>query len=209
MKSKKPENIPGMIPVIEEFYTIQGEGHNTGKAAYFIRTGGCDLACRWCDSKDAWFHELHNYVKITEIIERINSVTVKTVVVTGGEPLIHNFDEFCENLNKNRIKLMLETSGAYDISGRWDWICLSPKKQKPPKKEFYNIANELKVIIYDESDLKWAKECAEKVNSSCVLYLQPEWSRFNSSSAKLVVNYIKKNTKWNISVQIHKFLKIP
>lgn len=209
MRKINPEKVPGMMPIIEEFYTIQGEGHNAGKPAYFIRTGGCDLACLWCDSKDAWFHEFHNYVKIIDIIERIQKTSVRTVVVTGGEPLIHNFDEFCESLKSAGIDLMLETSGAYKLSGKWDWICLSPKKQKPPEKEFYNIADELKVIIYNESDLEWAESCAEKVNENCVLYLQPEWSRFNSITAKMVVNYIKKNTKWNISVQIHKFLKIP
>lgn len=199
----------GKIPLLEHFYSIQGEGYNTGKAAYFIRTGGCDLACHWCDSKEAWSPETHNYIDINKIIKIIKKLKVDTVVVTGGEPLIYNFGEFCKKMKSNNIITMLETSGSYDISGEWDWICLSPKKQKAPKKQFYNIANELKVIIQNETDLEWAEICASKVSSDCKLFLQPEWSKLKEYSSKLTIDYIKNNTKWKMSVQLHKFLNIP
>ncbi|HNQ68503.1 MAG TPA: 7-carboxy-7-deazaguanine synthase QueE [Bacteroidales bacterium] len=196
------------IPVLEEFYSVQGEGFNTGKAAYFIRIGGCDLGCRWCDSKETWKPEIHQFVLISEIIDRVKQTSADTIVVTGGEPLIYNFDKFCELAHQKGLVLMLETCGAHDFSGMWDWICLSPKKQKPPKSEYYQLANELKVIIYDEDDFLWAEDCANKISNNCVLYLQPEWSRFDKIGKK-VVEYVKSNTKWNISVQVHKFLKIP
>ncbi|MDD3741342.1 MAG: 7-carboxy-7-deazaguanine synthase QueE [Bacteroidales bacterium] len=196
------------IPVLEEFYSIQGEGSNTGKAAYFIRIGGCDLGCRWCDSKESWKPEIHQFVLISDIINRVKQTSADTIVVTGGEPLIYNFDKFCELAHQQGLVLMLETSGAHDFSGFWDWICLSPKKQKPPKSEYYQLASELKVIIYEEDDFLWAEDCANKISNTCVLYLQPEWSRFEKIGKKLV-EYVKNNTKWNVSVQVHKFLKIP
>jgi len=196
------------IPVLEEFYSIQGEGFNTGKAAYFVRTGGCDLACRWCDSKDTWKPEIHQFVPIRNIIDRVSKTSADTIVVTGGEPLIYNFDRFCEIAKSNNYTLMIETCGAHDLSGEWDWLCLSPKKQKHPQDIYYNKLNELKVIIYEESDLEWAEDCAKKVDSNCILSLQPEWSRFEKTG-KMVVDYVKKNPKWNVSVQTHKFLKIP
>lgn len=196
------------IPVLEEFYTIQGEGFNTGKAAYFIRIGGCDLGCHWCDSKESWKPEIHQFVLISDIIKRVKQTAADTIVVTGGEPLIYNFDSFCNSAHENGFVVMIETCGAHDFSGKWDWICLSPKKQKQPKPEYFRMANELKVIIYDENDFMWAEECANKISDNCVLYLQPEWSRFNKNG-KMVVEYVKNNPKWNISVQVHKFLRIP
>ncbi|MDD4150384.1 MAG: 7-carboxy-7-deazaguanine synthase QueE [Bacteroidales bacterium] len=197
-----------MIPVLEEFYSIQGEGFNTGKAAYFVRTGGCDLACRWCDSKETWKPEIHQFIPISDIINRVNKTNADTIVVTGGEPLIYNFDHFCEMAKQNGLTLMLETCGAHDFSGEWNWICLSPKKQKSPQNLYFTKLNELKIIIYEQSDFEWAEECAKKVHDNCVLFLQPEWSRF-SDTGKMVVEYVKNNPKWNVSVQVHKFLKIP
>ncbi len=197
-----------MIPILEEFYSIQGEGFNTGKAAYFVRTGGCDLACRWCDSKETWKPETHHFIPISDIIDRVNKTNADTIVVTGGEPLIYNFDHFCKIAKQSELTLMLETCGAHDFSGDWDWICLSPKKQKPPQNLYFSKLNELKIIIYEQSDFEWAEECAKKVHDNCVLLLQPEWSRFNDTG-KMVVEYAKNNPKWNVSVQIHKFLKIP
>jgi 7-carboxy-7-deazaguanine synthase len=196
------------IPVLEEFYSIQGEGFNTGKAAYFVRIGGCDLACFWCDSPESWNPEEHQFVLITDIIERVKSTGADTIVVTGGEPLIYNFDRFCTLARNAGITLMLETSGAHQFSGTWDWVCLSPKKQKQPIKSYFQLANELKVIIYEDSDFIWAEDCANKITNSCVLFLQPEWSRFEKTG-KMVVDYVKNNPKWKVSVQTHKFLKIP
>lgn len=196
------------IPILEEFYSVQGEGFNTGKAAYFVRVGGCDLACRWCDSKETWKPEIHQFVKINSIIERVKQTKADTIVVTGGEPLIYNFDEFCKSAKDAGLTLMIETCGAHPFSGRWDWICLSPKRQKPPQEMYYQKANELKVIIYEDSDFLWAEECAKKVNSSCALFLQPEWSRFETTK-NMVVDYVKNNPKWNVSIQTHKFLRIP
>lgn len=196
------------IPVLEEFYSIQGEGYNTGKAAYFIRIGGCDLGCRWCDSKETWKPEIHQFVPISDIIKRVKQTPADTIVVTGGEPLIYNFDAFCDLAHEANLVLMLETCGAHDFSGKWDWICLSPKKQKPPKYEYFELADELKVIIFEEDDFLWAENCSNKVTSNCVLFLQPEWSKFIKNGKK-VVEYVKNNTKWNVSLQVHKFLKIP
>ncbi|PLX06406.1 MAG: 7-carboxy-7-deazaguanine synthase QueE [Marinilabiliales bacterium] len=196
------------ITILEEFYSIQGEGFNTGKAAYFVRTGGCDLACRWCDSKESWKPEEHQFVSIKNILKRVAETSADTIVVTGGEPLIYNFDRFCELAKENKQTLMIETCGAHEYSGNWDWVCLSPKKQKPPQSIYFQKLNELKVIIYDKTDLEWAEECANKVSDNCVLFLQPEWSRFEETG-KVVVEYVKNNTKWNVSVQAHKFLKIP
>ena len=208
MTSKFKEEIENdMIPVLEEFYSIQGEGFNTGKAAYFVRVGGCDLACQWCDSKDTWKPEKHQFVKIVDIIKRVKQTPADTIVVTGGEPLIYNFDRFCEIASRQNLTLMIETCGAHKYSGKWDWLCLSPKSQKPPSKKYFEELNELKMIIFQESDLEWAEVCAKKVKPSCVLYLQPEWSRYETTS-KIVVDYVKNNPKWNVSIQTHKFLKI-
>lgn len=202
-------NILNTIPILEEFYSIQGEGANSGKATYFVRLGGCDLACHWCDSKETWSPENYHYKDINTIINNAKQTTTSSILVTGGEPLTYNFDEFCRIAKEEQFETLLETSGAYNISGLWDWICLSPKRQKPPKNIFYAIANELKVIIYEPEDLIWAAECEKKViNKNMLLYLQPEWSRFEQSK-ELAINYVKKNPQWKISLQIHKFLNIP
>ncbi|MDD2200340.1 MAG: 7-carboxy-7-deazaguanine synthase QueE [Bacteroidales bacterium] len=196
------------IPVLEEFYSIQGEGANTGKPAYFVRVGGCDLGCRWCDSKETWFPEEHQWIPISEVVERILHTPARTVVVTGGEPMIYNFDSFCYEMHINNINTMIETCGAHSFSGEWDWVCLSPKRQKAPIDLAYKLANELKIIIFEDEDYNWAELCATKVDKNCKLYFQPEWSRFKINRHK-VVEYAKLNPQWNISLQIHKFLEIP
>ncbi len=197
-----------LLPVMEEFYSLQGEGHNTGKAAYFLRIGGCDVGCNWCDVKESWNAELHPLISTDTILQNILNCPAKAVVVTGGEPLQYNLDYLCRLLKDNNIQSFLETSGSFQISGKWDWICLSPKKKYPPVNEVYLLANELKVIIHDEADLIWAEENAKKITAKTILLLQPEWSR-RKEMIPLIVNYILKHPKWNISLQSHKYMNIP
>lgn len=196
-----------MLPLMEEFYTIQGEGSHTGKAAYFIRIGGCDVGCHWCDVKESWNADLHPPTKTESIIANAVSYA-ETAVITGGEPLMWNLDFLTESLQSKGVKTHIETSGAYNLSGKWDWICLSPKKTKLPLPEVYEAANELKVIVYNKNDFKFAEEQASKVGSDCKLYLQPEWSN-REKMTPLIVDYVMKNPKWNISLQTHKYLNIP
>jgi 7-carboxy-7-deazaguanine synthase len=196
------------LPLVEDFYTIQGEGYHTGKAAYFIRLGGCDIGCSWCDAKYTWNRHLHPLVDTREIVKRALSFPARSVVVTGGEPSTYPLDYLCEMLKENDIETFVETSGAYPLTGKWDWICLSPKKQSPPQNDIYEKADELKVIVFDGSDLKWAEENSVLVGSHCRLYLQPEWSQYDNI-VSLVVNYVKENPRWNISLQAHKFMHIP
>lgn len=193
---------------MEEFYSLQGEGANTGKAAYFLRIGGCDVGCRWCDVKESWNALLHPLINTNDVIARIISSPSKAVVVTGGEPMMYNLDYLCKNIKDLGIKTYLETSGAYPFSGNWDWVCLSPKKQLAPLKEAYLLASELKVVIQNQDDFLWAEENARLCSNDCRLFLQPEWSN-RSETIPLIVDYILKNTKWNISVQTHKYLRIP
>ncbi|HCI55899.1 MAG TPA: 7-carboxy-7-deazaguanine synthase QueE [Bacteroidales bacterium] len=197
-----------MLPLVEEFYSIQGEGYHTGKPAYFIRLGGCDTGCHWCDSPYTWNPDIHPLTSVDNIVKNVLYSGTNSVVVTGGEPLMWNLDNLCRSLKDNNIMTFLETSGVYGISGIWDWICLSPKKNRPPLKIICNIANELKVIIENEDDFKWAEICRSKVNSDCILYLQPEWSKFKTITP-IIVDYVKKNTSWRISLQTHKFMNIP
>ena len=168
-----------MLPLMEEFYTIQGEGYNSGKAAYFIRIGGCDVGCHWCDVKESWDASLHPLTHIESIINNASGFIAKSVVVTGGEPCMYNLNNLTKELKKRHIKTFLETSGAYTLTGEWDWICLSPKKNLEPLTELLHVANELKVIVHNKDDLKWAEKNANNVNSLCKLYLQPEWSKRN------------------------------
>jgi len=197
------------LPLIEKFYTIQGEGYNVGKAAFFIRIGGCDIGCKWCDSKYSWKYGINSLVKTEELATEIIKSGYKNVVVTGGEPLMYNLDIFTKLLKKNNIKTYLETSGTHNLSGVWDWISLSPKPHQPPKDIFFEIANELKVIIYDiPSDLEWAEINSKKVKDKTYLYLQPEWSRKEINTPK-IADYIMKNTKWTLSVQLHKYIGLP
>ena len=196
-----------MLPLMEEFYTIQGEGYHTGKAAYFIRVGGCDVGCHWCDVKESWNAELHPPTLANTIVEHAKKYS-DTVVITGGEPLMWSMDYLTKKLQQNGVKTHIETSGAYSFSGIWDWFCLSPKKTKLPLKEVYKEADELKIIIFNKSDFKFAEEQAAKVGSNCELFLQPEWSK-KEKMTELIVDYVMKNPKWKISLQTHKYLNIP
>jgi organic radical activating enzyme len=196
------------LPLMEEFYTIQGEGYNTGKAAYFIRIGGCDVGCHWCDVKESWDAGIHPLTPANTIIEHVLESKTPAVVVTGGEPLIYNLDHLTASLKERNIQTFIETSGAYPLSGDWDWICLSPKKTMLPKEEIYKAAHELKIIVFNKHDFKWAEEQASKVSENCYLYLQPEWSKRNEITP-LIVEYVKENPKWMISLQTHKYIDIP
>jgi 7-carboxy-7-deazaguanine synthase len=196
------------LPLVEEFFSLQGEGFHTGKAAYFIRLGGCDVGCSWCDSRFAWNPEIHPMIEADSIIENVLKSGTDSVVVTGGEPLMWNLDYLCDGLKKNKINTFIETSGAYPLSGKWDWICLSPKKNMPPVAEICKIADELKVIIQDKGDFEWAEKYRSVVNEGCRLFLQPEWSRFEKI-VTVIVEYIKTHPEWRISLQIHKYMHIP
>ncbi|MEC8175912.1 MAG: 7-carboxy-7-deazaguanine synthase QueE [Bacteroidota bacterium] len=202
----KKDNFLTKLPVMEKFYTIQGEGYYSGQPFYFIRLGGCDVGCHWCDVKESWDHNQHQFIEVDDLIKDVKEHT-NNVVITGGEPLMWNLSELTKRFKENNIKLHLETSGAYDLSGNWDWVCLSPKKKMLPKKEFYSIADELKVVIYNNDDFKFAVQESEKVSQVCKLFLQPEWSKFDLMKDK-IVQFVMKNKNWNISLQIHKFLKI-
>ena len=196
-----------MLPLMEEFYTIQGEGSHTGTAAYFIRVGGCDVGCHWCDVKESWNAELHPPTLANTIVENVKKYA-NTVVITGGEPLMWSMDYITNLLQKNNIKTHIETSGAYSFSGKWDWFCLSPKKTKLPLTEVYPHADELKMIIHNKNDFEFAEQQAAKVSANCQLFLQPEWSKKEKMTAE-IVEYVMKNPKWKISLQTHKFLNIP
>jgi len=196
-----------MLPLMEEFYTIQGEGFHTGKAAYFIRIGGCDVGCHWCDVKESWNADLHPPTSTDSIVENVIKYA-QTVVVTGGEPTMWNLEYITNTLRKNNIKTHIETSGAYNLTGKWDWICLSPKKTKLPLEEIYPIAHELKVIISTMHDFKFAEEQAAIVSNNCELFLQPEWSKREKMTPN-IVDYVMKNPQWKISLQTHKYLNIP
>lgn len=196
-----------MLPLMEEFYTIQGEGFHTGKAAYFIRIGGCDVGCHWCDVKESWNAKLHPPTSANSIVANVIKYA-NTVVITGGEPLMWELDYITNALQANNIKTHIETSGAYKLSGTWDWICLSPKKTKLPLTEIYSKCHELKVIVFNKNDFKFAEEQAAKVGESCELFLQPEWSN-REKMMPLIVDYVMKNPKWKVSLQTHKYLNIP
>ena len=196
-----------MLPLMEEFYTIQGEGFHTGTAAYFIRIGGCDVGCHWCDVKESWNAASHPPTAIGQIVENAKKFA-NTVVVTGGEPLMWNMNPITQTLHNQNISIHIETSGAYPLTGKWDWICLSPKKNKLPTQTVYNAANELKVIIHNKHDFIFAEEQAQKVNPNAILFLQPEWSKKDEMTPQ-IVDYVMQNPKWRISLQTHKFLNIP
>lgn len=196
-----------MLPLMEAFYTIQGEGFHKGTAAYFIRIGGCDVGCHWCDVKESWDSRLHPPTGIDNIVgEAIKHSN--TIVVTGGEPLTWNMEPLTNLLKQKACQIHIETSGAYKLTGTWDWICLSPKKIKLPTEEIYEVANELKVIVFNKDDLKFAEEQAARVNKDCILYLQPEWSK-REKMMPLIVDYVMKNPTWKVSLQTHKYLNIP
>lgn len=196
-----------MLPLMEEFYTIQGEGYHTGTAAYFIRIGGCDVGCHWCDVKESWNAELHPPTNTDTIVDNASKYA-DTVVVTGGEPLTWDMTLLTQKLKAKNLKVHIETSGAYPVSGTWDWFCLSPKKNKLPVEAAYTIASELKVIIYNKHDFVFAEEQAAKVNPNAILFLQPEWSK-KEEMTPLIVDYVMNNPKWRVSLQTHKYLNIP
>jgi hypothetical protein len=196
------------LPIMEAFYTLQGEGFHSGKAAYFIRLGGCDVGCVWCDVKDSWDANAHPKVAVGELLNNAKEHPGKLIVITGGEPLMYNLDNLTAVLQSENFKTNIETSGAHPLSGSWDWICFSPKKFKEPLPEFYEAAHELKIIVFNKSDFDFAEKHAEKVNKDCILYLQPEWDK-REQMMPLIVDYIKENPKWRMSIQTHKYLDIP
>ena len=196
-----------VLPLMEAFYSIQGEGFHKGKASYFIRIGGCDVGCHWCDVKESWDAQEHPLISTKNIVK--NSLEYSDmVVVTGGEPLMWDMTILTKELKENNKKIHIETSGAYELTGTWDWICLSPKKQMKPVDEIYKKADELKVIVYNNDDFKFAEDQAKKISSKAHLFLQPEWEN-REKMMPIMVDYIKKNPKWKISLQTHKYLDIP
>ena len=196
------------LPVMEHFYTIQGEGFHQGRAAYFIRLGGCDVGCVWCDVKDSWDAEKHPLFEIDSLVAEVKNTPAKLVVITGGEPLLHNLTTLTQKLQEHGLETNIETSGSSPLSGSWNWICLSPKKFKAPLPEVLPLANELKIIVFNKSDFKWAEEFAAQVSAECRLYLQPEWSTAPAITP-VIVEYIKDNPKWELSLQIHKYINVP
>ena len=208
MKSVDPDNDGNMLPLVEEFYSVQGEGCNTGKAAYFIRVGGCDICCSWCDTKYAWDAALHPLVPVESIVSNVIASGADSVVVTGGEPLMWNMDTLCRQLRTEEIKTFLETSGAYPLTGSWDWITLSPKKGSPPLPGIWPLADELKVVIQYGIDFEDAEVYRQKTGLGCQLLLQPEWSRY-SEIIGVITEYVKKHPEWRVSLQAHKFMHIP
>ena len=201
-------NIAPPLPVMEHFYTIQGEGNHQGRAAYFIRLGGCDVGCVWCDVKDSWDASKHPLVSIDALINLVAATPAKLVVITGGEPLMHELTALTTALQTAGFETNIETSGSHPLTGSWDWICLSPKKFKAPLSTVVPFANELKVVIFNNSDFDWAEKYAAQVNSKCKLYLQPEWDKA-AIVTPLIIDYIKANPKWQLSLQIHKYINVP
>jgi len=196
------------LPLMEDFYTIQGEGYYQGHAAYFIRLGGCDVGCVWCDVKESWDAEAHPKVSVQEMVGRAKASGTEIVVITGGEPALYDLTLLTNELKKAGLKTNIETSGAYPLTGTWDWVCFSPKKFKTPDASIYPLANELKVIVYNKSDFKWAEDFAKVVNHDCELFLQPEWSK-EKEMLPLIIEYVKTNPQWKVSLQIHKYMNIP
>jgi 7-carboxy-7-deazaguanine synthase len=196
------------LPLMEAFYTIQGEGFHQGKAAYFIRLAGCDVGCVWCDVKESWEVGNHPVVSVKEIVKKASGHPARIAVITGGEPLMHNLAALCDSLHEKGFAAHIETSGAYSLSGALDWICLSPKKFKAPLLEVCAKANELKVVIYHPSDFDWAEKYAAMISLNCKLFLQPEWSKA-AKITPLIIDYIKANPQWELSLQIHKYINVP
>ncbi|MBP6458830.1 MAG: 7-carboxy-7-deazaguanine synthase QueE [Crocinitomicaceae bacterium] len=196
------------LPLMEQFYTIQGEGRYAGRAAYFIRLAGCDVGCVWCDVKESWDTKNHPLVSIANILEEIKKTPTNFVVITGGEPAMYDLSLLVNALHQSEYEVAIETSGCYDLRGDIDWYCFSPKKFKKPIEEAYQKANELKIVIFHPSDFSWAEEHAAKINTECILYLQTEWSK-KETILPLLIDYVKANPKWKISLQTHKYLDIP
>jgi 7-carboxy-7-deazaguanine synthase len=209
MLEVSPAIATARLPLMESFYTLQGEGFYTGHAAYFVRLGGCDVGCHWCDVKESWPVENHPQVAINQIISEASEYTGKTIVVTGGEPLMHNLDLLTSQLHANGFATHIESSGVCnEITGTWDWFCFSPKKFKEPNPAVYALAHELKIIVYNQSDFAFAMNHASRVGPNCHLYLQPEWSK-REEITPLIVAFIKENPQWKLSLQTHKYINIP
>jgi 7-carboxy-7-deazaguanine synthase len=202
------DNLHISYPVMEHFYTLQGEGAYTGHAAYFIRLAGCDVGCVWCDVKDSWDATIHPKLTVAQMLVAIQQANAQLVVITGGEPLMHNCEALTVVLKENNIRTHIETSAAHQLSGQWDWVCVSPKKFKPALPEVLAIANELKVVVYHKSDLDWAIAHAAKVGPNCKLYIQPEWSKLETITP-LLVDFIKQYPQWQLSLQTHKYINVP
>jgi 7-carboxy-7-deazaguanine synthase len=195
-------------PVMEHFYTLQGEGFHTGKAAYFVRLGGCDVGCVWCDVKDSWDASQHPLMAAQEIISIASGYAGRIAVITGGEPAMHNLTALCGGLHRSGFRVHIETSGAHPLTGHMDWVTLSPKKFKAPLPACLEQANELKVVVFNRSDFEWAEAHAAKVSPGCRLYLQPEWSK-REIITPLIIDYVKQHPQWQLSLQTHKYINIP
>lgn len=195
-------------PLMEHFYTIQGEGYHQGRAAYFLRLAGCDVGCVWCDVKESWDKNAHPLTSIEQMVNYVKSTPAELVVITGGEPFMYDLSPLIAALKDAGLSINIETSGAYPVSGQPDWICISPKKFKAPVAENLPLAHELKVVIFHKSDFDWAEKHAASVSPSCKLYLQPEWEKADEMTP-LIVEYVKQNPKWGISLQTHKFINVP
>ncbi len=208
MISEKKTHTATLLPVMESFYTIQGEGFHQGKAAYFIRLAGCDVGCVWCDVKESWDKDLHPLQAVDDIVAHAKNHPGRLAVITGGEPTLYNLEKLTKILQQEGFATNIETSGSHPLTGSWDWVCLSPKKFKPPLPEILKKANELKIIVFNKSDFAWAEKYAAQVSPQCKLYLQPEWSKAEIVSP-YIVEYIKRNPRWELSLQIHKYINVP
>lgn len=196
------------LPVMENFYTLQGEGACQGLAAYFVRLGGCDVGCHWCDVKESWDMSAHPMMTPEQIVENAKAHEGRLVVITGGEPLMHNCDQLTEHFRNNGFRVNVETSGTHPLTGNWNWICFSPKKFKKPLPEYYQKASELKVVVFNQSDFQWAEDHAADINDDCQLFLQPEWSVREKMTPR-IIEYIKSHPRWRLSLQSHKYVNIP
>jgi 7-carboxy-7-deazaguanine synthase len=205
VKTKKAEG--QSLPVMELFYSVQGEGAHTGKAAYFIRLAGCDVGCHWCDVKESWDAKAHDIMEVNDIVEEVKLSGANIVIITGGEPTLYNLTELTSRLKKIGLTVHIETSGSSPLTGTLDWVCLSPKKMKAPLKEMYSKADELKVVIYNKDDFNWAEKNAALVSQKCKLFLQPEWGKADKVMP-LIVEYTKKHPQWQVSLQTHKYLGV-
>ena len=195
-------------PVMEMFYSLQGEGYHQGRAAYFIRLAGCDVGCVWCDVKESWDASKHPVLSIEEIVSSALAHPGRLAIITGGEPLLYNLDALTTALKKVGFEVNMETSGSSPMSGKWDWVCLSPKKFKAPLTESIAAASELKVVIFNKHDFEWAETYAQQVPASCKLYLQPEWDKANEMMPS-IIDYVKTHPKWELSAQLHKYIQVP
>jgi organic radical activating enzyme len=204
----KEQTSAHVLPLMEDFYTIQGEGFFQGHAAYFIRLAGCDVGCVWCDVKESWDAAAHPSVSVNEIVEKAKNSGTPMVVITGGEPAMYDLNVLTQTLKAEGLQTNIETSGVYPLTGTWDWVCFSPKKFKTPHPSVFSRADELKIIVYNKSDFSWAEEFASRVSGTCKLYLQPEWSK-EKEMLPLIIDYVKDHPQWAVSLQIHKYMNIP